>query len=273
MGDMCTCVGPPDTIILGSMGVFIGGKPAARMGDQCAHGGRIVAGCPTVLIGDTAPGSPPSPVLPLPVKMAIAAMNSISASQAASQVVTMKAAAKNGIPFCAKCSATNTGTTQNNLANDKDDNISRAIDIIRNSKFAKTEEGQKVLKRIEEINNSGRIKFEEYKEENGLIKRGTYNPKKQKIGINIKRKNDPDFIASELVHEATHSIWRDKDARIKVTIDEEMKTNENQLALYEEQREKGYKDFSLEDRRDDFKEGKLRDNVRRRYPGIPENLS
>lgn len=52
MGDMCTCVGPPDTIVLGSVGVFIGGKPAARMGDMCAHGGMIAVGAPTVLIGD-----------------------------------------------------------------------------------------------------------------------------------------------------------------------------------------------------------------------------
>ena len=52
MGDMCVCVGPPDTIVLGSTGVMIGGKPAARMGDQCAHGGAIVVGCPTVLIGE-----------------------------------------------------------------------------------------------------------------------------------------------------------------------------------------------------------------------------
>lgn len=51
MGDMCTCVGPPDSIILGSATVLIGGKPAARMGDMTAHGGIIVLGCPTVLIG------------------------------------------------------------------------------------------------------------------------------------------------------------------------------------------------------------------------------
>ena len=50
MGDMCTCVGPPDTIIKGSMKVMIGGKPAARMGDQTAHGGVIVAGYPLVMI-------------------------------------------------------------------------------------------------------------------------------------------------------------------------------------------------------------------------------
>jgi uncharacterized Zn-binding protein involved in type VI secretion len=48
---MVTCVGPPDTIAMGSMTVVIGGQPAARMGDSCAHGGAIVLGLPTVLIG------------------------------------------------------------------------------------------------------------------------------------------------------------------------------------------------------------------------------
>ena len=50
-GDMATCVGPPDTIAMGSTTVLIGGKPAARMGDSTVHGGVIVAGQPTVLIG------------------------------------------------------------------------------------------------------------------------------------------------------------------------------------------------------------------------------
>lgn len=51
VGNMATCTGPPDTIAMGSTTVLIGGKPAARLGDQTAHGGVIVAGCPTVLIG------------------------------------------------------------------------------------------------------------------------------------------------------------------------------------------------------------------------------
>lgn len=51
LGDMCVCVGPPDVIALGSMTVLIGGQPAARMGDITAHGGAIVVGCPTVIIG------------------------------------------------------------------------------------------------------------------------------------------------------------------------------------------------------------------------------
>lgn len=51
LGDMATCVGPPDTIVKGSATVMIGKKPAARMGDNCSHGGAIVLGCFTVLIG------------------------------------------------------------------------------------------------------------------------------------------------------------------------------------------------------------------------------
>ena len=51
VGDMCVCTGPPDTIIKGSATVLIGGMPAARMGDSTAHGGTIVLGAPTVMIG------------------------------------------------------------------------------------------------------------------------------------------------------------------------------------------------------------------------------
>lgn len=51
VGSMATCTGSVDTIATGSTKVLIGKKPAARMGDTCAHGGTIVGGCPTVLIG------------------------------------------------------------------------------------------------------------------------------------------------------------------------------------------------------------------------------
>lgn len=51
LGDMATCAGPPDTIVTGSGSVMIGGLPAARMGDSTAHGGVIVIGCPTVILG------------------------------------------------------------------------------------------------------------------------------------------------------------------------------------------------------------------------------
>lgn len=51
VGDMATCAGPPDSVAMGSTTVLIGGKPAARMGDATVHGGTIIAGLPTVLIG------------------------------------------------------------------------------------------------------------------------------------------------------------------------------------------------------------------------------
>jgi len=51
VGDLATCTGPPDTIILGSTTVLVGGMPAARLGDSTAHGGTIILGEFTVLIG------------------------------------------------------------------------------------------------------------------------------------------------------------------------------------------------------------------------------
>ena len=49
--DMAICVGPPDMIALGSFTVLIEGLPAARIMDMTVHGGMIVLGEFTVLIG------------------------------------------------------------------------------------------------------------------------------------------------------------------------------------------------------------------------------
>lgn len=51
IGDMAVCVGPPDSIAGASATVMAGGKPVARLGDSTAHGGSIVVGLPTVLVG------------------------------------------------------------------------------------------------------------------------------------------------------------------------------------------------------------------------------
>jgi hypothetical protein len=103
MGDMCVCVGPPDTIVLGSAGVLFGGKPAARMGDTTA----VMAGCPTVLIGETG-----SPVGGEGLgAMSIAILQSILPSmppqvqQKIEHIIAMKEAAKNGTPFVHKTSS------------------------------------------------------------------------------------------------------------------------------------------------------------------------
>jgi uncharacterized Zn-binding protein involved in type VI secretion len=51
VGDIAVCAGPPDSIVKGSATVMVMGMPAARMGDSTAHGGAIVVGFPTVMIG------------------------------------------------------------------------------------------------------------------------------------------------------------------------------------------------------------------------------
>ncbi|TPN85854.1 paar repeat-containing protein [Aquimarina algicola] len=63
VGDLCTCVGPPDTIAQGEATVLIGGKPAATVGSMTAHGGAITVGETTVLIGTGV--SAPTAILPL----------------------------------------------------------------------------------------------------------------------------------------------------------------------------------------------------------------
>jgi uncharacterized Zn-binding protein involved in type VI secretion len=73
VGDSAVCVPAMDSISQGASNVIIEHKPAARLGDPTAHGGVIVAGCPTVIIGTSG------------------------------QSLTLKAAAADGKPFCEEC--------------------------------------------------------------------------------------------------------------------------------------------------------------------------
>ncbi|HSO00743.1 MAG TPA: PAAR domain-containing protein [Candidatus Nanopelagicales bacterium] len=50
-GDKLTCQAPPDVVAKGERTVLIGDEQAARIGDPTVHGGVIVQGCPTVIIG------------------------------------------------------------------------------------------------------------------------------------------------------------------------------------------------------------------------------
>jgi uncharacterized Zn-binding protein involved in type VI secretion len=50
VGDMCTCVGPPDSIVAGNFTVLICGQPAAHMGSSTAHGGVVMGTAATVLV-------------------------------------------------------------------------------------------------------------------------------------------------------------------------------------------------------------------------------
>lgn len=51
LGDSAECKGPLDSISSGSATVMIEGMPAARVGDKTIHGGLVVLGSDTVLIG------------------------------------------------------------------------------------------------------------------------------------------------------------------------------------------------------------------------------
>lgn len=73
VGDKATCQAPPDTISMGAPNVLIGNKMAARIGDPTVHGGVVVAGESTVIIGTNPQGA------------------------------VLKAAAKSGVAFCEEC--------------------------------------------------------------------------------------------------------------------------------------------------------------------------
>jgi uncharacterized Zn-binding protein involved in type VI secretion len=93
--DLCVCVGPLDSISMGSPTVLIGNLPAARLGDPTVHGGVIVCGWPTVLIGESGGTSTPT---------ASAASSSCGCGAAASQAATMMMAKLTGAPFtCLDC--------------------------------------------------------------------------------------------------------------------------------------------------------------------------
>ncbi|WP_174280173.1 PAAR domain-containing protein [Sphingomonas bacterium] len=108
--DMCVCVGPPDTIAKGSATVLVNSLMAARMGDLCLHGGSIVIGLPTVLIGDSAGGGGGG----APEMAQVAQHNSKNTQEGAfstaaaytapaQQAAVYKNAARTGAPFCERC--------------------------------------------------------------------------------------------------------------------------------------------------------------------------
>ena len=93
-GSMCTCAGPPDTIIQGNPSVLFNGKPVACLGDMTAHGGSIVVGEVNVTIGASSnsnSNSQPKEKIPFPK---INAINRIQAS-VVGQNESIKQAEKN----------------------------------------------------------------------------------------------------------------------------------------------------------------------------------
>lgn len=101
IGDMAVCVGPPDAIAMGAFTVIVSGSPAARLGDMTVHGGTIVMGAPTVLIGDNGAGGGGGGG----GGFVNAGMGKADTSvpNPGKQAKAMIAAAKFGKPFCEVC--------------------------------------------------------------------------------------------------------------------------------------------------------------------------
>jgi uncharacterized Zn-binding protein involved in type VI secretion len=109
VGDMLMCppVGPTDSITSGSPTVLINSMPAARLGDPTAHGGVIVVGCPTVIIGASSNAGAggagmakskekqPGPPAPLASGQAL--------REPKRQAEVLRTAARDGTPFCEAC--------------------------------------------------------------------------------------------------------------------------------------------------------------------------
>ena len=109
--DTCVCVGPPDMIVKGAFTVLVGGLPAARIGDSTVHGGTIVTGFPTVLIGDAGSGAGGGGGFGKGGGKASAKLVSDlvfsekGMTKAKEQAETLVNAAQSGTPFCELCDA------------------------------------------------------------------------------------------------------------------------------------------------------------------------
>lgn len=144
--------------------------------------------------------------------------------------------------------------------------LMQAMFRIRNSAFAQTAEGQLVVARLTTMYNAGDLYFHPM----GANTTGSWNNGRQDIRVNDGRNRDVDATASTLVHEGTHGVDFDQHG-VSRSIDEEVRTNNNQLDFYEEQRGRGYRNAEQERRRTARNNGTLRDDVRGRYPGNPEH--
>lgn len=99
VSDKAMCAGPPDVIVKGSMTVMVGSLPAARMGDMTAHGGVIVIGAPTVVIGDGGGGGGGGGDF----DVLMLASGQGGFTNPGSQAKALIGAAKDGVPFCEIC--------------------------------------------------------------------------------------------------------------------------------------------------------------------------
>jgi uncharacterized Zn-binding protein involved in type VI secretion len=122
------------------------------------------------------------------------------------------------------------------------DRIAMAIDRIRNSKFGQTEEGKKVVDRLEAMQSENKIRYAKPGEQGELDDQNTggyYDPKSDQIVLNRggPQKDDIDGTARDLTHEGTHAVIGDEEGRDSPNyVDKETRCWRNESELYNEQR-------------------------------------
>lgn len=105
LSDLATCPMGSEPVVLGEVTVLVGGMPQARLGDPTGHGGAIVSGAGTVLVGDgggggsggASPGAPASG----PEAEPGASWDELVASEPDAETAWASAARQDGVPICA----------------------------------------------------------------------------------------------------------------------------------------------------------------------------
>jgi hypothetical protein len=163
----------------------------------------------------------------------------------------------------------------NYFSDDTKPTIDNAIAQIKNSKFGKTKEGKYVVDKAERLHKAGKIVIADTTDANGDKNYGKWGYNTGVLTVDTTRAGHVNDIASEIVHEVTHGLLSVEYARTNRkpdvnSIDQEALTNGYQLQLYREQR-KYRKDKILEGRLKASNKGKLRKEIRSRYPKASES--
>lgn len=202
IGDPALCQAPPDSVTGGEPSVRIGGRPAARLGDATAHGGMITGGESTVWIGRNQP------------------------------VECLRRAARRGAPLVH-------GPRGRAGAQPTDaERLDAAISRIEASDFGATERGQRLTERLRTLHASGHLRFETPYDEQGNAVNAQWDG--ADLRVNPSYRDDPDGLASRLVHEGTHaSAGHVRTTETERVTRQEMEAFTAQLDFYEEQRRAG----------------------------------
>ncbi len=218
--------------------VLIGGKPAARRGDRALCGSPmdpISGGEPSVLIG----GAMAARMGDATAHGGLVTGGDLSVWIGRNRPCDcLKHAARRGKGLV-------TGDARARSMTDRE-RIDEALARVEASRFAATPEGQRVVERLREMHHEGKISIGPLEEDYNA----QFNSNTNELVISDRHRNEPDYLASRLSHEGTHSVDRlDYPEVIDGSVDGELRARLNQLEFYEEQRAGGYRDRDLEDQR------------------------